>query len=122
MVRVDSILGAPSQGGDTRPAVIAALEHIAALDRPTIAARLPAIESLLEPPSVQLAQDAARGNLLGVVQVGPHRVELVGLSQPAPQAVTARVVEASHWDTELKRAARAHRAHVIVQHAGGGDS
>jgi len=119
MVSVSAAFGKPAASElQRRPCVIATFEHVPPASPSAIAAAIAAVEPLPEAPVVQISQDPASGNLLGLVEMGEHRVELVGLNQPAPEAIVTRVIEASHWTDEHKDLARDHGGHIVLDYAG----
>lgn len=55
---------------------------------------------------------------LGLVEWGPHAVQVVGINAPIPESVLQAAVDPAHYPPELKDLARANRAHALLFYAG----
>ena len=64
------------------------------------------------------ADTAAQGTPLGLAGWDGHVIQLVGFSTPMPQEVVERCVQPAHYGQDLKRQARAHKAHALLYYAG----
>ena len=62
--------------------------------------------------------DETPPSLLGLAGWGPHVVKLVSFDAPMPREVVEACVRPAHFDDELKRAAYANAAHVLLYYAG----
>jgi hypothetical protein len=68
------------------------------------------------------AQSAERGTLLGVARWDRHVVRLVGHPVPLPDDALVLTLDAAWMEEADRRAARAHRAHLVLYYAGEDDS
>jgi len=59
-----------------------------------------------------------KGTPLGLVGWGEHVVQVVGFDVPMPEQVLELCVQPAHYGAELKAAARAHKAHVLLYYGG----
>lgn len=62
---------------------------------------------------------AAQGTPLGLIGWGPHQLRLVGFDVPMPAGPLEACIQGAHYGQELKQRARAHKAHLLLFHAGG---
>jgi hypothetical protein len=56
--------------------------------------------------------------MLGLAAWGKHVVKVIGFETPMPASVLDHTVGPSHYDPELKKAAYAHQAYVLLFYAG----
>lgn len=69
-------------------------------------------------PTDKAAPHETPPSALGLVGWGPHVVKLVAFAAPMPPEVVEACVRPAHFDDDLKRAAYAHRGHVLLYYAG----
>jgi hypothetical protein len=73
---------------------------------------------LIPVPPEKAAADETPPSFLGLAGWGPHVVKLVGFAAPMPREVVEACVRPAHFDDELKQAAYANTAHVLLYYAG----
>jgi len=91
-----------------------------ALDPEAITASLRAFDPTMSQATCEVDPAlAANGTPLGKIAWGDEVVNLIGFEAPMPAASVEPCVAAAHYRPDLKARARAHRAHVLLYHAGG---
>jgi hypothetical protein len=89
-----------------------------ALDAPEMARALRAFSPQLGAALPQCELTASEGTALALVRWGLHAVQIVGIDVPMPADVVETGVAPAHYGQDLKRRARAHKAHALLYHVG----
>ncbi len=123
--RTDSPKSAPAQtsassaGNKKRLSLQIVYPVLPPLNAETLTKKMRAFDAAMAQGSVDIAEGSVeKGTPFGQLRWGPHVVELVGFDAPMPPQTASLCVAPAHYGQDLKQAALAHRAHLLLYYAG----
>lgn len=102
-----------------RPNLAVLLSALPSLNPKALAEKLAAIEPLRLYPKFKF--DVAEGGVLhGYAEFDSHVVRVAGFDAPLPESVVSVTIDTSAWQGEVREEMKAHKAHLLLFHEGGG--